>query len=108
MSDDYDEDYWDDDPGTPPKEEPDCYDCTDSGCPACGYVDPDDPEHLEAVAVSILRHRIPLTDRAASEADLAGIPDAAHAAIRELLVTAQIHIEIRWPEPGQYSDETPF
>jgi hypothetical protein len=102
------DDDWDDDPVTPPKEEPDCYDCSDSGCPACGYIDPDDPEHLKAVAVIILRDRIPMTDRTASDADLASIPAAAHAAIRELLFTAHINIDIRWPKPGEYSDESPF
>jgi hypothetical protein len=33
--DDHDDAYWVDDDRVPPKEEPDCYACNDSGCPAC-------------------------------------------------------------------------
>lgn len=31
----YDDDWYDDEDYGPPKEEPDCYACNDSGCPAC-------------------------------------------------------------------------
>jgi hypothetical protein len=34
----------------PAKEEPDCYTCSDSGCPDCGHIDPADPEHRQYVA----------------------------------------------------------
>ncbi len=27
--------WYDDEPSSPPKEEPDCHECNDSGCPVC-------------------------------------------------------------------------
>lgn len=52
----YDEDY-DDEPATGGKEEPDCESCYDSGCPGCGYVNAQDPEHLRFLAEQIIRSR---------------------------------------------------
>lgn len=114
MTDDYDDDYdddtdWDTDYGTPVKEEPDCHDCCDSGCPSCGYVDPDNPEHLRAVADQLLYDRVPAVDRAITDEQLAGIPARAHAAIRELAATAIIQPHIIWPGPdSSYSTEPPY
>lgn len=99
---------------TPAKEEPDCYTCTDRGCPSCGYVNPDDPDHLQAVAVMILQARIPMVPRDVpdDESWFTHLPAEAIATIRELVTSAVVSTEIRWRTPAEQaaldSTELPF
>lgn len=112
MTDDYstydhgEDDYDPPEDSTPPKEEPDCYTCSDSGCPDCGQVNPDDPEHLRAVALQILQSRLPVIPRNVEDQDsrLVYLPAAAVATIRELVASAVIETDIRWYDQAEQGD----
>lgn len=111
----YPEDDYDHGPEIPTKEEPDCYSCNDGGCPDCGSINPEDPEHLRFVARQIMRTRAtaPSQDELYPVLDslIFGFdPNAGHglaATVYDLISTAIV--TITWPEPGQpYSTERPF
>lgn len=100
---------WDDEIMHHGKEEPDCYSCSDAGCPACGYVDPANPEHLREVAMQILHARIPVVPRGVNDVQIPfpDLPAEAVATVRELVATARIYTDIKWPDPAT-TDESPF
>lgn len=107
--DDYPEDDYDDGPNIPAKEEPDCYSCNDAGCPDCGYVDPQDPEHRKYMARQIIRARLaanPLAGPATEQeldASIGGMPDVdltSIADVGELVRTAIVTVHIEWADPA--------
>ncbi len=114
-------DYWDEGRDLPVKEEPDCYACGDGGCPACGYIDPDNPEHRAYLAAQIIETRAgdltaltrPATD-AEIDATFINLPDAARQAVSELVQTALVSLNVTWINPnawgtpGTHSTESPF
>lgn len=107
------DDDWDPQLDHPGKEEPDCYSCSDSGCPACGYVDPEDPEHQQYLARQIITARaaqLPSLLGPATDAELGAVfmnlPETARIAVQELIATAQVLVSVDWLPPG--SDEHPF
>lgn len=106
---DFEEDY---DKGPEPyeKDEPDCYTCCDAGCPYCGHCNPDDPEHLRAVAIQILHSRMPAVPRGVNDVQIpfSDLPAEAVTTIRELVANARIHTDISWPDEGGFSIEGPF
>lgn len=116
-----DEFDYDEKPGLDPyvKEEPDCHSCNDSGCPACGYIDPQNPGHQRFLAEQIILGRAsqvpfiaPATE-AELHASITGLPDVdlnSLTAIGELVETAIVTVTVQWPNPDDpaYSTEKPF
>jgi hypothetical protein len=98
------DDYYEDE--GPAQEEPNCMSCNDSGCPDCGQVNPDDPEHLRAVAIRILQSRMPVVPRGVEDDDpqFIHLHAAAVATIRELVATAVIETDIRWYPQAEQGD----
>ena len=100
-------------PDTAEKEEPDCYACCDRGCPACGYVDPADPDHLRYLAREIITSRaslLPSLIEPATDAELGAVfmnlPETARATVQELIQAAWVQVSVGWPPPG--ATELPF
>jgi hypothetical protein len=126
MSDAYDpddsteppEDDYDDEPATGGKEEPDCESCYDSGCPGCGYVNAQDPEHLRFLAEQIIRSRLDInhspTAATADELDqvlstAVDVDEASREAVGLLVESALVTVTVTWPTPGSgWSTEQPF
>ncbi len=117
MSDGYDPDDYERYP-TPPKEEPDCESCMDSGCPACGYVNAQDPEHRRFLAEEIIQSRFGIDHSpAAATADeldhalslAVDADEASREAIGLLVESAFVTLTVTWPKPGSsWGDEQPF
>lgn len=78
-------------------------DCGDATCPACGWLDPNNPDQLRAVASGLLIRRMLAVDRTLTDDDLSGIPETVRVVIRELAASAIIHPDIAWLGPGYRS-----
>jgi hypothetical protein len=104
----------------PGKEEPDCHSCNDGGCPDCGHVDPQDPDHQKYLAEQIILARASQVAfiAAATESELneaiTGLPDVeltSLTAIGALVESAIVTVTVQWHDPdnpGPWSTEQPF
>lgn len=92
-----------------PQEEPGCYSCNDSGCPDCGYVNPQDPKHQRYLAAQIIQARVPKAIYTATATDhelglaIAGVPDvhlSSLTAVGDLVTSAIVTVSVTWPDPN--------